>query len=373
MASFKLTVAVTVAFLFYLLVVVTARDVELSDEEVTLLLDKVLIDYPELLHIDASKLSNHLSERARLVHGVQSNERNKSKRKKNKERMSNYYEPLPVSGGRQHGRCDEVLVSTKGEQFRWIQGEGVNLTSGATTFFLHFSHSCDGCVDVIRKANEMYQGLRGRGLNIIGVFSNPVGYLPTTEEDRELFGILREHKISFPVVALGSKRGPPPLLRNGLIDIKRAKKMPTAPESLYRWLYGDLDFVVPIAVIYKNCLALQENPSVGYAIMALKGSVEKSRDDLLWPAGVVKDSQEQEERFQNTLLEFGIREDELGLALTEEEARSLDGEGEDDDEDSVEDEGFEQSKVRRRGRRAREGRRRSQDKDEDEDEDDDEL
>ena len=110
--------------------------------------------------------------------------------------------------------------------------------------------------------------------------------------------------------------------------------------------------------------------------MALKGSVEKSRDDLVWPAGAVKDSQEQEERFQNTLLEFGIREDELGLPLTEEEARPLDGEGgegEDDDGDSVEDEDFEQSKVRRRGRRAREGRRRSQGKDEDEDEDDDEL
>lgn len=340
---------------------------ELSGEELTLLNKVFLEEYPEVLDIDASMLRSYL-ERARRVEGG---------------RVSSFYEPLPAKSERQHGRCDEVFVATKGEQFRWIQGQ-VNLTSGATTFFLHFSYSCDGCIDVLKKANEMYQGLRSRGLNVVGIYSNPVGYLPSTEEDRELRELLREHKIAFPVVSLGSKRGPPPLLRNGLVDVKRAKKSPTAPESLYRWLYGDLGFVVPIAVIYKNCLALQENPSVGYTIMALKGSVEKSRDDLLWPPGALRDSQEQEERFHNTLLEFGIGEQELGLPLTEEEAKAGSRSPEDEDEDEEDNDDFgSEERLQRRGSRGR-GRRtrtrtrtpgrgsRSRDED-DEDEDEDEL
>ena len=315
----------------------------LTAEEVVLLNDMVT-SFPEILDLDASDVTEYLDQ----------------VRSTSKKRRQSYYKALPDGGAKQHGRCDEVFVSRPGEEIRWLQGR-TNLTSGSTTLLLHISNSCEGCIDVIRKVDKLYVALRERGLNVIGIHSNSVGY-STADDDVQLQTILKENRISFPVASLSSKSGQPPLLRNGLVDFKRAKQIKTSKKGLFRWLYGDLDFVVPIAVIYKNCLALQENPSVGFSIMGLTGSVEKSKNELLWPVGSLQDSEEQEDRFVNTLMQFGIKEKELGVPLTDKEATQ--SEDDDEDDETSDDEFGTEAPLQGRRRRGRSSRAPDSDDDE---------
>ena len=97
-----------------IIMVLVAMTVGASDED---LLGKISKAFPDFLSLDIETVENFL-----LMKGSKSD--------------GDYYVPLP-EGGRQKGRCDEVLISRgEGEDLRWLQGH-TNLTSGAATVVVH--------------------------------------------------------------------------------------------------------------------------------------------------------------------------------------------------------------------------------------------
>jgi hypothetical protein len=144
------------------------KKLTLSNDEIALL-DAVLDQYPELLDVDAFEMLQYLDLYKKT---------NKNSKMERSKKGGKHYEPLPRDddSGQQRGRCDEVFVSREGERHRWLQGH-TNVTAGSATFFLHFSASCDGCLDVLKKVNELYIAYRVRGLNVVAVHSSPLGYV----------------------------------------------------------------------------------------------------------------------------------------------------------------------------------------------------
>ena len=149
---------------------------------------------------------------------------------------------------------------------------------------VHLSQS-DSHLDILKKLNKIYRNYREVGLNVIGIFSRSSGYAVSEEEEEDISLLLKRARIAFPCAALGSKRGVPPTLRNGFIDTAKAQAAPTSPQSLFRWLHGDLEFVTPLSIVLKNCMQMQQEPSAGYAIMGLEGSLSKSAARCFGPRG----------------------------------------------------------------------------------------
>ena len=333
-------------FSVIIIMVLVAMTVGASDED---LLRKISKAFPDFLSLDIETIENFL-----LMKGSKSD--------------GEYYVPLP-EGGRQKGRCDEVLTSRgEGEDLRWLQGH-TNLTNGAATVVVHLS-SVGPNLDILRKLNKIYHTYRELGLNLLGIFSHPTGYALSLEDEEDVATSLKHARIAFPCVALGSKRGIPPTLRGGFIDTPKAQAVPTSPRSLFRWLHGDLAFMSPLSIVMKNCLQMQKEPLHGWGIMGLEGSLQVSAKALLWPEEEHKDSPEQVEQFRGMLLEFELSEEEVGGPLDqeedEEETRSkstrrkrrrtrTEPEEDEENEEEEEKEEREEEEARPRGRRRRRG------------------
>lgn len=198
---------------------------------------------------------------------------------------ANYFIPLPEDAMSvrplQKGTCD------LGEVNEWLQGES-SLRSGSITLMLFVSQSCEVCHEVIPKIDRLYRQYRTQGLNVIGIHSGVKGYKSSPAERRGIAEFFLDAKISFPLVDMTFKRGTQPYDDQGYPDWKAAARVPVKKDSIYRELFGDLEFATPLAFIIKNCQPLMEHPLDSYQILGLDVSIARAAEasDLMWPADV---------------------------------------------------------------------------------------
>jgi len=216
---------------------------------------------------------------------------------------------MPEGAGRQRGSCDKILNNTP--NVRWIHGKS-NMQTGAMTLLLFMSQQCISCHDVAIKINSIYKTWRNRGLNVLAIHSSPKGYASSEEDINLLKAFIEEEGIEFAIVDVASKEGQQPVLKStGLPDWKRAARTPTGAASLYRYMFDEMEYAVPLAIIYKNCVPLMSDPLDGYHIMALDRSIAASEELMLWPFGLVSDDAIQETGFQEAASQHGVAPEEL--------------------------------------------------------------
>ena len=217
---------------------------------------------------------------------------------------------MPLGSGNQFGQCDKVLSNQA--DLQWIQGS-TNMTTGAMTLIYFMAQECTSCHEVAVKINNIYKQWRHRGLNVVAIHSSPKGYASTEEDMDSLREFIQQEGIEFAVADLAAKDGEQPMLRSGLPDWKRAARLPTKLDSFYRYLFDEMEYVVPLAMIYKNCVPLMSDPLEGYHIMALDRSIASSQDMMLWPYGQLSDDTVQLAGFEDAANAHGMSKEELEL------------------------------------------------------------
>jgi hypothetical protein len=221
------------------------------------------------------------------------------------------YIGMPDGSGKQMGQCDKVLANQP--NMEWIQGP-TNMTTGAMTLIYFMSTECTSCHEVAVKINNIYKKWRHRGLNVVALHSSPKGYPSTHDELTALQAFVKEEGIEYAIAELPAKDGEQPMLRSGLPDWKKAARIPTRLDSLYRYLFDEMEYVVPLAIIYKNCVPLMTDPLEGYHIMSLDRSIASSQDLMLWPYGQLYDDEVQRAGFEDAANDHGMTTEELELA-----------------------------------------------------------
>lgn len=256
---------------------------------------------------------------------------------------------MPEGAGFQRGSCDRILNSTTG--IRWIHGKS-NMQTGAMTLVLFMSQQCAACHDVAIKINSIYKQWRHRGLNVLALHASPKGFSSSEDDIEQLKAFIEREGIEFAIADLASKDGTQPVLKaSGLPDWKRAAAVPTTKSSLYRYLFDDLEYAVPVSIIYKNCVPLMAEPLDGYFIMGLDRSIAASQELMLWPFGHISDDDVQLAGFKDAAMSHGLTPEELEW---EWEGSGVEDSGEDIEPDHNAASGKSvHAPVRRRGRKRR--------------------
>ncbi len=308
------------------------------------LLNKVITEYPQLLELNPQQVFDFFSKQRKRI-------------------TDTNFISLPEASGTQRGQCDHLINKhIDANQARWSYGAS-NFTSGAMTLVYYFSHTCISCHDIARKINEIYVKWRKRGLNVIGIHSTPKGFM--LNDDSELIEFIKELNLNFPILSMGSKPGLQPRNKNGSPAWEKANKIEVLKDSLYAHLFDQLEFAVPIAILYKNCLPIMDKGETSYRIMHLDSSITQAQD-LLWKINTYQDDEDQLAQYEQTLRDFGLDEDDTAKAanddkgsgkadaLIEDEVEDTDNSDDDDDdieEEDEEDEEEEEDSSKRRRRR----------------------
>ena len=240
---------------------------------------------------------------------------------KSKSKRKRGFVGLPAGSGHQKGKCDKVLSAQS--NLEWIHGS-TNMTTGAMTLIYFLSQDCTSCHEVAIKINNIYKEWRHRGLNVVAIHSSPKGFAATHEDTESLLQFVKEEGIEFAIANLPAKNGQQPMLRSGLPDWKKAARIPTTKGSFYNYLYDEMEYVVPLAIIYKNCVPLMADPLDGYHIMALDRSIAASQDMMLWPYGQLYDDEVQHATFEDAASSHGVAPEELELEWESEGDGSVD-------------------------------------------------